>query len=70
MIALKWALNPNRTIHNKDIKSMIQSPMTIQTNKAQFNPSTNEVTFSGSVILKQKIYKLTCDTLTFDTNKE
>ena len=68
--SLKWLLNENRLIKNKNIRSMLGKETQIKAQKAVFNSKTNQLVLKNKIELKQQNFKLNCDLLEYDINNE
>ena len=67
---LLWAINPNTTIKNNDMKQMIASPIKIKADSTTFIKKSNQMLFKGNVEVIQKKFKISCDTMLYDINNE
>ena len=49
---------------------MLNKKTSIESQQASFDPATNIINFKENVIAKQNNFKLICDSLSYDINKE
>ncbi len=68
--SLKWLLNENRSIKNKNVRSMLTKKTQIRAQNAVFNSKTNRLVLKNKIELKQQNFKLNCDSLEYDLTNE
>jgi lipopolysaccharide export system protein LptA len=64
--SLDWVHLKKTAIKNKRIAAMLKKPTKIMTDYATFNTTNNQLLLQRNVTIKQRDFKLTCDSFIFD----